>query len=143
MAVVKAVAISERKGVRKHTVDSIKLSKDEGIVGDAHGDDPVRQVSLLADESVDTLRDRMPELAPGDFAENILTEGLVLYTIPVGTQLKIGDEVLMQVTQIGKECHQGCEIRRITGDCVMPREGVFAKVLSEGEIKAGDEVVVL
>jgi MOSC domain-containing protein YiiM len=142
MASVKAVCISERKGERKHPVDVVTVSKTEGVVGDAHGDDLKRQISLLGDESVETLRGIMPELAPGDFAENILTEGLILYELPIGTKLRVG-EVELETTQIGKECHQGCEIRRLTGDCVMPREGVFAKVIVEGDVKAGDAVVVL
>jgi MOSC domain-containing protein YiiM len=142
MAKVLAVCISENKGERKHVTDSITVNGVEGVVGDAHGEDPVRQVSLLGTESVDKLRDKMPELAAGDFAENILTEGIILYELPVGTRLRLG-ETEMQVTQIGKECHLGCEIRRLTGDCVMPREGVFAKVLVPGTIRAGDELAVL
>ncbi|MDR0886685.1 MAG: MOSC domain-containing protein [Clostridiales Family XIII bacterium] len=142
MASVKAVCISERKGERKHPVDVITVKAVGGVVGDAHGDDLKRQISLLGVESVDKLRDAMPTLAPGDFAENILTEGLTLYELPIGTELKIGD-VKLEVTQIGKECHQGCEIRKLTGDCVMPREGIFAKVIIPGDIKAEDEVVVL
>jgi MOSC domain-containing protein YiiM len=142
MAKVLAVCISEKKGERKHPVDSINVNASEGVVGDAHGEDPVRQISLLGNESVDKLRDRMPSLAPGDFAENILVEGLTLYELPVGTKLKVG-ETEMRITQIGKECHFGCEIRQLTGDCVMPREGVFAGVLVPGVIKAGDEITII
>jgi MOSC domain-containing protein YiiM len=142
MAKVLAVCISEKKGERKHPVDFIEVNAQEGVVGDAHGEDPVRQISLLGDESVEKLRDRMPDLAAGAFAENILTDGVILYELPVGTKLKIG-ETEMQMTQIGKECHFGCEIRQITGDCVMPREGVFAKVLVPGSIRAGDELTIL
>ncbi|MDR1796395.1 MAG: MOSC domain-containing protein [Clostridiales Family XIII bacterium] len=142
MATVKAVCLSEKKGVRKHPVDSVRIRFGEGVVGDAHGDDPVRRVSLLGEESVDKLRGVLPTLAPGDFAENILTEGLTLYELPVGTRLRVGGTE-MEVTQIGKECHQGCEIRRLTGDCVMPREGIFAEVIREGEIKPGDAVEVI
>jgi len=142
MASVRAVCISEEKGVKKHEVPEIELKFDEGIVGDAHGDDPKRRVSLLGDESVEKLRGAFPGLKPGDFAENILTEGIVLFELPIGTRLKIG-ETELEVTQIGKECHHGCEIRRITGDCVMPREGIFAEVIKEGSIKPGDAVEVL
>ena len=142
MAKVKAVCISEKKGVRKHIVDEIEIKFGEGIVGDAHGEDPKRRISLLGDESVDKLRGLLPELAPGDFAENILTEGLTLYELPIGTHLRIG-QTEVEVTQIGKECHHGCEIRRITGDCVMPREGIFAEVIREGVIKADDEIEIL
>jgi MOSC domain-containing protein YiiM len=142
MATIKAVCISEQQGVRKHPVDEITVKKEGGIVGDAHGEDLKRQISLLGDESVEKLRWAMPELAAGDFAENILVEGITLYELPIGTELKIG-ETLLKVTQIGKECHQGCEIRRITGDCVMPREGIFARVLTEGVIRPGDTLEVV
>jgi len=142
MASVVAVCISEQKGVRKHEVASIDIKKGEGVVGDAHGDDPKRRVSLLGDESVEKMRSAFPGLKPGDFAENILTEGLVLYELPIGTRLKVG-ETELEVTQIGKECHHGCEIRRLTGDCVMPREGIFAEVVTEGRIGPGDAVEVL
>ena len=142
MASVIAVCISEEKGVRKHEVSAIDVKFGEGVSGDAHGDDPKRRVSLLGDESVEKLRGVFPGLKPGDFAENILTEGIVLYELPVDTLLKIG-EAELEVTQIGKECHQGCEIRKLTGDCVMPREGIFAEVIKEGRIMPGDAIEVL
>jgi MOSC domain-containing protein YiiM len=142
MAKVVAVCISEKKGVRKHAVDEIAIKFGEGVVGDAHGDDPKRRVSLLGDESVEKLRGILPELAAGDFAENILTEGLTLYELPIGTHLRIG-ETELEITQIGKECHQGCEIRRLTGDCVMPREGIFGEVIREGAIRPDDEIEVV
>jgi len=142
MASVIAVCISEEKGVRKHEVPAIELKFGDGIEGDAHGDDPRRRVSLLGNESVEKMREAFPGLKPGDFAENILTEGVVLYELPIGTHLKIG-EAELEVTQIGKECHHGCEIRRLTGDCVMPREGIFAEVIKEGFIKPGDAVEVI
>ena len=142
MASVKAVCVSEEKGVKKHEVPSIDVRFGEGALGDAHGDDPIRRVSLLGEESVDKLRGSFPGLKPGDFAENILTEGITLYDLPIGTRLLVG-EAELEVTQIGKECHHGCEIRRLTGDCVMPREGIFAEVIREGAIKAGDIVEVL
>ena len=143
MATVTAVCISEKKGVVKSPVPEIRLKIDHGIIGDAHADDWIRQVSLLADESVDKLREKMPDLPPGVFAENILTSGITLHTLPVGTRLRIG-ETLMEVTQIGKACHNdGCAIKRQTGDCVMPREGIFAKVLEEGVVRPGDTIEVL
>ena len=139
---VVAVCISEKKGVKKQEVPKIEIKKGEGVVGDAHGEDPKRRISLLGSESVDKLRDMIPELKPGDFAENILTRGIVLYELPIGTRLLVG-ETELEVTQIGKECHLGCEIRRLTGDCVMPREGVFAEIVTEGSIKQGDLIEVL
>ena len=142
MANVIAVCISGQKGTKKSEVPSIEIRKGEGIVGDAHGDDPIRRISLLGVESVEKNKKIIPDLKPGDYAENIQTEGLILYELPIGTRLKIG-ETELEVTQIGKECHQGCEIKKLTGDCVMPREGIFAEVIEEGMIKPGDEVVVL
>lgn len=142
MAKVLAVCISEKKGTVKHPVDEIRLKKEHGIIGDAHAGNWHRQVSLLSDESVAKMREKFPDIPVGAFAENILTEGLVLYELPVGTKLKVG-ETLLEVTQIGKECHADCAIRQQVGDCVMPREGIFAIVLEEGTVKAGDEVEVL
>ena len=143
MAKVLAVCISEQKGVQKHPVERASLQVNHGIVGDAHAGNWHRQVSLLATESVQKVQARIHfPLKAGDFAENILTEGIVLYELPVGTRLRIGP-VLTEVTQIGKECHKGCAIRQLTGDCVMPREGIFVKVLEPGEVKPGDEIVVL
>ena len=141
MAEVTAVCISERKGTRKHTVPFIEVKKDHGIVGDAHAGNWHRQISLLADESVDTMRGKGVALQPGDFAENILTRGLELNTLPVGTVLRVG-ETRLQVTQIGKECHNDCEIRRLVGTCVMPTKGIFAIVLDEGTIRPGDTISV-
>ncbi len=140
-AKVKAVCISEQKGTLKFPVDKIELKKDHGIIGDAHAGNWHRQVSLLADESVDKMRVKFPDIPIGAFAENILTEGIELCTLPIGTRLKIGD-VILEVTQIGKECHADCAIRKQVGDCVMPREGIFTKVLSEGIIRPGDEINV-
>ena len=142
MAVVTAVCISDKKGIQKRAVDEINLKKNHGIEGDAHAGDWHRQVSLLGEESVDKLRAHFPELPAGAFAENILTKGITLYQLPVGTKLRVGP-VLMEVPQIGTECHQACAIRKVTGDCVMPREGIFAIVLEEGTIKAGDEIEVV
>jgi len=144
MASVIAVCISTGKGTIKTSVPEISLFVGHGIEGDAHaGEEGHRQVSLLAEESVDTLRDRIPNLDAGVFAENVLTKGICLYELPIGTTLSIGDAML-KITQIGKECHNsGCAIKRQTGDCVMPREGVFARVLKTGVIKPGDSIEVL
>ena len=142
MAKVIAVCISEKKGTMKHPVDSVQLKKEHGIIGDAHAGNWHRQVSLLADESVEKMREKFPDIPIGAFAENILTEGIELCTLPIGTKLRIG-ETLLEVTQIGKECHADCAIRQQVGDCVMPREGIFAIVLEEGSVKAGDTVEVL
>lgn len=142
MASVVAVCISEQKGTQKHEVPEIQLKIDHGIVGDAHAGNWHRQVSLLAQESVEKMKVVFPDIPVGAFAENILTEGLTLFTLPVGTRLRVG-EVLLEVTQIGKECHAHCAIRQQVGDCVMPREGIFTIVLEEGTIRAGDTITVL
>lgn len=143
MAKVKAVCISEKKGEQKHPIKEAVLKVDHGIVGDAHAGNWHRQVSLLAAESVEKVQKALDfQLKDGDFAENILTEGIQLFTLPIGTKLQIG-EAVGEVTQIGKECHHGCAIRELAGDCVMPREGIFIKVLQEGTVKAGDEIKVL
>lgn len=139
MPQVLAVCISEKKGTVKHPVPEIQLKINHGIVGDAHAGNWHRQVSLLADESVEVMRRKFPNIPTGAFAENILTKGITLSTLPVGTKLRIG-EVLLKVTQIGKECHADCAIRRQVGDCVMPREGIFSVVLEEGVIRPGDPI---
>lgn len=142
MAKILAVCISERKGEQKHPVEQIELKVDHGIVGDAHAGNWHRQVSLLGKESVQKVQEKIDfPLKPGDFAENILTEGMILYELPVGTRLKLG-EALCEVTQIGKECHYGCAIRKAAGDCVMPREGIFVKVLTPGIVRPGDELTL-
>ena len=142
MATVLAVCISTRKGEKKHPVDTIALKIDHGIVGDAHAGHWHRQISLLANESVDKMREKGLTLEAGDFAENILTEGVALRTLPVGTRLRVG-ETELEITQIGKECHSDCEIKKKVGICVMPAEGVFAIVKKEGTVQAGDEIEVL
>ena len=143
MAYVTAVNISEKKSVRKHAVPYVELKRHHGIVGDAHAGDWHRQISLLADESVDTMREVCPiELDAGVFAENINTRGIELKTLPVGTHLRVG-ETELEVTQIGKQCHNDCQIKQTAGKCVMPTEGIFAIVIKEGRVKAGDEIEVL
>ena len=141
MAVVTSVNLSERKGVAKHPVPEIQLRCHHGIVGDAHAGDWHRQVSLLAEESVDTMRAAPVDLPAGAFAENINTRGLELKTLPVGTLLKVGPAIL-RVTQIGKECHNDCAIKRAVGRCVMPTEGIFATVEREGTVRPGDTIEV-
>lgn len=139
---VVAVCISERKGTVKHEVDEITLIDDYGVENDAHAKTPNRQVSLLGVESVEKLEQKVNyKFAHGAFAENILTKGIELFTIPVGTKFVIGN-TKCELTQIGKKCHNDCEIKRQTGDCVMPREGVFVKVLEGGTIKKGDIIEV-
>ena len=141
-AVIKAVCISEKKGQQKHPVERVRLRPEHGIERDAHAGNWHRQVSLLGQESVDRLQEKISiPLFPGAFAENILCEGIELYKLPVGTRLRVGT-ALCQVTQIGKECHADCAIRRQAGDCVMPREGIFAIVLTEGEARVGDLITV-
>jgi len=139
---VTAVCISKIKGVIKTPVQEIHARKNHGIEGDAHAGEQSRQVSLLACESVDKVRDRIQNPKAGIFAENILTSGICLYELPVGTKLRTG-EALLEVIQIGKECHNdGCAIKKQTGDCVMPREGIFASVLESGRIKPGDDIII-
>lgn len=142
MAKVLAVCVSGRKGEKKRPVEEIRLKINHGVIGDAHAGPGRRQVSLLANESVDRLREQGLTLRAGDFAENVLTGGVALRTLPVGTRLRVGD-ALLEITQIGKECHNGCEIKKKTGVCVMPAEGVFAVVLEEGAVRAGDEIEVI
>ena len=143
MAKVVSVNISEKKGTLKKPVPEIELKLRHGIVGDAHAGDWHRQISLLAEESVDTMRPRSSiALDPGVFAENINTEGIDLKSLPVGTHLRIG-ETEVEVTQIGKECHNDCAIKKAVGKCVMPTEGIFAVVVKEGVVRPGDEIEVL
>ena len=142
MAEVVSVNISERKGTVKVPVPEIQLRLRHGIVGDAHAGDWHRQISLLAEESADKLRPLLPTLEPGVFAENINTRGIGLKNLPVGTHLQIG-ETEVEVTQIGKECHSDCAIRKATGTCVMPTEGIFAVVVREGTVRPGDQVTII
>jgi len=140
---VTSVNISEQKGTQKHPVSEIQLKLRHGIVGDAHAGDWHRQISLLAEESVDSMRAASPiPLDEGVFAENINTVGIDLKHLPVGTRLRIG-ETEVEVTQIGKECHNDCAIKQAVGKCVMPTEGIFAVVVREGSVRAGDEIEIL
>jgi MOSC domain-containing protein YiiM len=139
---VVAVCVSTKKGVPKHDVGSGELRVDWGIVGDAHAGNWHRQVSLLADESIDKMRAKGLKVHAGSFAENITTSGIELYTLPVGTRMRLGS-ALVQVTQIGKVCHDKCAIYYQAGDCVMPREGIFVKVLEPGTVAVDDILEVL
>jgi len=139
MASVLAVCISENKGERKTPVESVELREKHGIVGDAHAGDWHRQVSLLAQESIDKMRALGLDVNAGDFAENITTSGIDLVSLPIGSRLRVG-ETLLEVTQIGKECHTRCAIFYQAGDCVMPKEGIFVKVITGGTIRPGDSI---
>jgi len=141
MGKIVAVCTSDKKGTVKKPVEKVTVQEDFGVSGDAHADCQThRQVSLLAEESIDKMRNRGFELNYGDFAENITTEGIDLVSLPVGTKLFAGDEVILEMSQIGKECHADCAIRQQIGDCIMPREGIFAKVIHGGIIKPGDTI---
>lgn len=133
-----AVSVSLKNGVKKTNIRSGRLVENHGLENDAHAGDWHRQVSLLALESIVKIRGKGLEVGPGDFAENITTEGIRLWKLPVGTRMKLGEDALVEVTQIGKECHDRCAIFHQVGDCVMPREGIFTQVLKGGEIKPGD-----
>lgn len=140
---IRTVCISTEKGTKKHPVEAVRIEAGTGIPGDAHAGKWHRQISLLARESVREMEEQLGRgLEAGEFAENILTEGIELHTLPAGTKLRIGTS-LCEVTQIGKECHQGCEIQRLTGKCVMPTRGIFVQVLESGTAKAGDLVTVV
>jgi MOSC domain-containing protein YiiM len=144
LAQIKAVCISEEKGTVKKPVKIGKLIENYGLEGDSHAGKWHRQLSLLDNSSIDKMRGQGFELNSGDFAENITTEGLEkLFDLPVGSKLKINDEILLEITQIGKKCHHDCEIMQKIGDCVMPREGIFARVLQGGEVKAGDKIEIV
>ena len=139
---VLAVCVSKRKGVPKHDVGQGELRVDWGLVGDAHAANWHRQVSLLGQESVNKVIAAGINVRPGAFAENIVTKGLELFTLPVGTRMRLG-AALVEVTQIGKECHDRCAIYELMGDCVMPREGIFVQVLEGGRVKTGDTIEIL
>lgn len=141
MPAIQAICISERRGTPKTPISSARLLTDFGIEGDAHAGHWHRQVSLLSQEKIDAFRARGAQVTPGAFGENLVVSGIDFRRLPVGTRLRSGD-VLMEITQIGKECHSHCAIYRATGDCIMPREGVFARVLTGGTLRVGDEMTV-
>lgn len=140
--IIQAISISEEKGTKKKNVNSALLKKDFGIVGDAHAGSK-RQVSLLAEESIEKMRLKGLNVAPGDFAENITTKGIDLLNLKVSTRLKAGKEAILEITQFGKTCHTRCNIYYQAGDCVMPKEGVFVRVIKGGVIKPQDELEVI
>jgi len=140
-AVVEAVCISPKKGMVKREVGEAILREDWGIENDAHAGKWHRQVSLLAGESIDGVKKTLPTLKNGAFAENIITRGMDLTAIQVGDQLQVGDTVILEISQIGKKCHNdGCAIKKATGDCIMPKEGLFARVVRGGHVKNGDRI---
>ena len=142
MGKITGICISEKRGVQKHLITEANIVCDWGIEGDAHGGKWHRQISLLSQEKVDAFKAKGADIHPGSFGENLIVEGFDFSAMPVGTRFVIGD-VVLEMTQIGKECHHGCQIFQKMGECIMPREGVFAKVLHGGKIKAGDEMIVL
>jgi len=144
MASILAVCLSEKKGTIKTPVAAVTLKENFGVENDAHAARSThRQVSLLAVESIEKMRVKGLELAPGDFAENITTQELDLVSLPLGARLQVGQSVILEITQIGKECHAACAIRKQVGDCIMPREGIFARVIKGGTAKPGDAITVL
>lgn len=143
MAKVISINISDKKGIIKTPIDKGIFVEEHGLKNDAHAGKWHRQVSLLAQESIDKMTAMgVLGLIPGKFAENITTEGIILYELPVGTKLKIGDTI-QEVTQIGKECHTGCAIKNQVGKCIMPTEGIFTRVLKGGDIKPGDAIEII
>ncbi len=138
-----AVNISKDKGEKKQDVGRCLLVEDHGLEHDAHAGPWHRQVSLLAEESIDKMRAMGLKVGPGDFAENLTVTGIDLPALPIGTTLRVGVGVILQVTQIGKVCHDRCNIFKTVGDCVMPREGIFAQVMTGGEVAAGDDIEVV
>jgi len=141
--IIKSVCISTERGVAKRPVAEAQIVENSGILGDAHAGSWHRQISLLGLDSVRKMQAAGADVGPGDFGENIDVEGINLPSLPVGTMLRLGDQVLVEVTQIGKECHDHCAIYELVGDCVMPREGIFVRVLKGGIIRPGDEIVVV
>jgi MOSC domain-containing protein YiiM len=143
VATIVAICTSDKKGVRKLNVLFGELIPDHGLKGDAHAGSWPRQVSLLAIESIKKMQEMGLQVGPGDFAENITTEGIELYSLPLGTLIQLGDDAVGEVTQIGKECHIRCGIFYEAGDCIMPREGIFVKILKGGHIRIGDKVSII
>lgn len=140
---IKAISVSQEKGTQKINVPTAELKANYGIIGDAHSGNWHRQVSLLALESIDKMIAKGAKVAPGNFAENITTEGIDLCALEIGSILKLGAEVELEITQFGKKCHSGCEIFEQIGDCIMPREGIFAKVVKAGVINVGDPIEII
>lgn len=142
MGKIMAVCISEKRGTQKKNIEKVRLIENFGLEGDAHGGNWHRQVSLLSYEKVRTFEEKGISVEDGAFGENLLVEGFDFKTLPIGTRFRCG-EVLLEMTQIGKECHSHCEIYQAVGDCIMPREGVFARVLHGGMIQIGDVMEIV
>ena len=143
MGKIIAVCWSEKKGTVKEPIAEGIIQKDFGLVGDAHADcNAKRQVSLMSLESINRMRSQGYPVVPGSFAENLTTEGIDIVSLPIDTELCVGQDVVLKVTQIGKECHTGCAIFQQVGKCIMPKEGVFTKVIRGGRVKSGDEIKV-
>ena len=140
---INSIAISKKKGTRKTQVEEALLIQDYGLEGDAHAGPWHRQVSFLASESIQSAREKGLDVTFGDFAENIATSGIEWPKVPVGTRIQLGESALVEITQIGKECHNKCAIYYMAGDCIMPREGIFARVLKGGKIRSGDKVSII
>ncbi|MEE9190815.1 MAG: MOSC domain-containing protein [Candidatus Neomarinimicrobiota bacterium] len=140
---IEAICVSRKKGIVKKEVKYAEFRIDHGIVGDAHAGKWHRQVSLLAKEDIDVMRIKIPRLANGAFAENIVTKGLELKYLSIGDRIKLGSSIILEVTQKGKECHTSCAIRNIVGDCIMPREGLFCQVIKGGRLLPGDSMSLL
>ena len=140
---IKAISVSQKRGTQKTNVPEAELKTDFGIVGDAHAASWHRQISLLANDSIEKMIAKGDKVSPGNFAENITTEGIDLLSLSIGSKLKAGGNVELEISQFGKECHSRCAIFEQVGDCVMPREGVFAKVTKGGLVKVGDVIEVL
>lgn len=138
--IIKAISISKEKGTKKRNVIQAILKKNYGILGDAHAGTKNRQVSLLAEESIEKMKAKGLKVRPGDFAENITTKAIDLLSLRLGDKLKLGKAIMLEISQIGKICHTRCNIYYQAGDCVMPREGIFAKVIKGGVIKVEDEI---
>jgi len=143
MMKIESIAISKKKGTRKVQVEEVSLIEDFGLEGDAHAGPWHRQVSFLASESIENARKQGLDVTFGDFAENIATSGIDWLKIPIGTRIKLGETALVEVTQIGKECHNRCAIYYMAGDCIMPKEGIFARVLRGGKIRCGDALDIV
>ena len=140
---IKAISVSKERGTQKTNVAGAELKADFGIIGDAHSGDWHRQVSLLELESINEMAAKGAKVGPGVFAENITTEGIDLGVLKIGGKLKLGADVELEITQLGKKCHSRCEIFEQIGDCIMPREGVFARVVKAGSINVGDLIEVI
>ena len=144
MAKIIAVCVSEKKGEKKKTIKEGVLKEEYGLIGDAHADSSWhRQVSMLSQSSVDKMQALGVDVGPGDFAENLTIEGMDLFSLPIGTRFSVGQDIILEMTQIGKECHDRCAIYQQVGTCIMPTEGIFTRVIKGGKVRSGDEVKII